>query len=364
MKPLRVVVIDDSAYNRRAITRMLQEMPIVEVVGYAVNGEEGLKRVLDLRPDLITLDLEMPRMDGFTLLRILMTSCPTPAIVISAKNEDERVFKALELGALDFIAKPTGTISEELLSIKEDLLAKVRNVLNLNLDSLKRRDTRASSGEKGALPAMPIMSASAASEMLSRSRFDLLAIGASTGGPPALQKLLTDFPRQLPFAVAISQHMPPGFTRAFADRLNRLLPFTVREAKDCDTLLPNQVLIAPGGHNMTFRKNRESVVVRIVPPSPADRFVPSVDAMFSSLAQIYGARMLAVVLTGMGNDGSRGVRDVKAAGGVVLAEAEESAVVFGMPREAIATGVVSRIAPIDSMGREIVMHSGILPFAA
>lgn len=361
MNPLRVVVIDDSAYNRRTIIRMLQEMPIVQVVGYAVNGEEGLKRVLDLRPDLITLDLEMPRMDGFTLLRILMASCPTPAIVISAKNEDERVFKALELGALDFIAKPTGIISEELLLIKEDLQAKVRNVLNLNLDSLKRPDSSASTGEKGAIS---VMHDRAAAEMFSRSRFDLLAIGASTGGPPALQKLLSDFPRQLPFAVVISQHMPPGFTRAFADRLNRLLPFTVKEAKDCDELLPNQVLIAPGGHNMTFQKNKGSVVVRIVPPAPEDRFVPSVDTMFSSLARIYGARMLAVVLTGMGNDGSRGVRDVKAAGGVVLAEAEESSVVFGMPREAIATGVVSRIAPIECMGREIALHSGILSFAA
>lgn len=361
MRPLRVVVIDDSAYNRRTITRMLEEISIVEVVGYAVNGEEGLRRVLDLRPDLITLDLEMPRMDGFTLLRILMNSCPTPAIVISAKNEDERVFKALELGALDFIAKPTGVISEELLSIKEDLLTKVQNVLNLNLESLKRHDTSSQDVGRDCASGRPEC---VPSYSFSRSRFDLVAIGASTGGPPALQRLLSDFPSHLPFAVAIAQHMPSGFTRAFAERLNRLLPFTIREARDCDELLPNQVLIAPGGHNMIFEKKNGSVVARVVPPSPEDRFLPSVDEMFSSLAPIYGEKVLAVVLTGMGNDGSRGVRDVKAAGGLVLAEAEESAVVFGMPREAIATGVVSRIAPIDYMGREIAMQSGLLPFAA
>lgn len=356
MRQIRVVVIDDSAYNRRTITKMLQDLPIVEVVGYATNGEEGLKRIMELKPDLITLDLEMPRMDGFTLLRILMSSCPTPTIVISAKSQDERVFKALELGAVDFIAKPTTTISEEIFRIKEDLHAKVRNVFQLNLAGLRRNETQAVESRSGREAAAAL----AQPPVITTSRFDVLAIGASTGGPPALQTLLKSLPPQFPFTVAISQHMPAGFTLAFADRLNRIFPFEVKEAEDGDEMLPNRVLIAPGGKNMTFQNLHAGTVVRICAPSPQDKFIPSVDAMFLSLAPLYGPRLLAVVLTGMGNDGSKGVVKVKEAGGEVLAEAEESAVVFGMPREAIATGVVTRAAPIERMGREIIMQCGML----
>ncbi|GAM08184.1 chemotaxis response regulator protein-glutamate methylesterase of group 3 operon [Geobacter sp. OR-1] len=360
MRLIRVVVIDDSAYNRRTITKMLEEIEAVEVVGYAANGEEGLKRVIDLRPDLITLDLEMPRMDGFTMLRIMMNSCPTPTIVISANSEDERVFKALELGAADFIAKPTSTISEEIIKIKEDLFAKVRNVFNLNVSRLRRHDEIQSADDRtvrGVDLHMPLKP-----ELV--SRFEMLAIGSSTGGPPALQAVFASLPAELPYGVAVSQHMPPGFTRAFAERLNRTLPYEVIEAEDGDYVRPNRVLIAPGGKNLVFQKVPDGVVARTVQPSSSDRYIPSVDAMFSSLATIFGPRLLSVVLTGMGNDGSKGVMAVKAAGGEVMAEAEDSAVVFGMPREAIATGVVTAIAPIELMGREIALHSGLLKYSA
>ena len=357
MRKIRVIVIDDSAYNRRTITKMLQDIPNVEVIGYASDGEEGLKRVIELQPDLITLDLEMPKMDGFTLLRILMSTRPTPTIVISAKSEDERVFKALELGAMDFIAKPTSTISEELLRIKEDLHAKVLNVFHMNLAGIRRREALPLS-ETG----YEVMTGSAASmpEIAVTSRFDLLAIGSSTGGPPALQTIFSSFPARLPFAVAVAQHMPVGFTRAFAERLNRSLPFEVKEAEDGDKVIPGRVLISPGGRNLIFQQIPGSIVARVVPPSTKDKFIPSVDAMFSSLAPLYESKLLAVVLTGMGNDGSKGVKVVKAAGGEVLAEAEESAVVFGMPRDAIATGVVTGIAPIELMGREIAYRCGML----
>ncbi len=359
MRQIRVVVIDDSAYNRRTIIKMLQEIPNVEVVGYATNGEEGLKRVLELRPDLITLDLEMPKMDGFTMLRIMMKTCPTPAIVISAKSEDERVFKALELGAADFIAKPTSTISDDIIKIKKDLFAKVLTVFELNIAGLKRSEVlpeAETARKKGVELDMSI------SQPLS-SRFSVLAIGASTGGPPALQTLLSSLPTKLPFAVVISQHMPVGFTRTFAERLNRALAFEVKEASDGEEVCTNRVLIAPGGTNLVFEKQQERVIARVVAPSVHDVFIPSVDVMFSSLAVLYGPKLLAVVLTGMGNDGKRGVKEVKAEGGEILAESEESAVVFGMPREAIATGLVTRVVPIDKMGREIEMRSGILHVA-
>jgi two-component system, chemotaxis family, protein-glutamate methylesterase/glutaminase len=350
MKKIRVVVVDDSAYNRRAITRMLEELPGVEVVGYATNGEEGIRRVIDLTPDLVTLDLEMPRMDGFTMLRILMASTPVPAIVISSTSGDEKVFKALELGAVDFIAKPTTIISDELLKIQQDLHDKVQAVFKLNMARVQKRS------EPAPRPVEIAKAQSAAAGSL-----DMVAIGSSTGGPPALQRIFSAFSEPLPFAIAISQHMPPGFTATFAERLNRSTGFEVREARDGDEMLPGRALLAPGGKNLLFSVIGGKVVAQVVPPGPKDRYIPSVDAMFVSLAEIYRSRMLAVVLTGMGNDGAKGVREAKRLGAQVIAESEESAVVFGMPREAIATGLVDRVAPIDAMAREIVYRCGLMP---
>jgi two-component system chemotaxis response regulator CheB len=357
VRSIRVVVIDDSAYNRRTITKMLEGVEDVQVVGYAADGEEGIRKIVDLKPDLVTLDLEMPRMDGFTLLRIIMNSCPTPVIIISSKSEDERVFKALELGAIDFIAKPTSRISDELLKIKSDLQEKVRNVGNLNMNKVVNREI-GPFAEKGVTKkkSLPVSHLSN-----NKSPIQVVAIGASTGGPPALQSILSSFSAHSPFAVAVSQHMPAGFTNAFAERLNRLSLLEVKEAKDGDLLVPGRALIAPGGRNLIFQRNNDDVVAKIVKPSPEDRYVPSVDVMFSSLATIYGTRLLAVVLTGMGNDGSKGVRAVKSVSGGVLAESEESAIVFGMPREAIATGLVDKVVPLDRMAREIVLRSGFLP---
>jgi len=339
VKKIRVVVVDDSAYNRRAITRMLEELPGVVVVGYATNGEEGIRRVIDLTPDLVTLDLEMPRMDGFTMLRILMASTPVPVIVISSTSGDEKVFKALELGAVDFIAKPTSIISDELLKIQQDLHEKVQGVFKLNMARVQKRSE-------------PVPAA---------AELDVVAIGSSTGGPPALQRIFAAFKEAPPFAMVISQHMPAGFTNAFAERLNRSSGFEVREAKDGDEVLAGRALIAPGGKNLIFARMGDKVVARVVLPGPKDRYVPSVDAMFHSCAGIYQSRLLAVVLTGMGNDGAAGVREAKRLGAQIVAESEESSVVFGMPREAIATGLVDRVVPIDAMVREIVHRCGLMP---
>ncbi len=351
MKKIRVVVVDDSAYNRRAITRMLEELPGVEVVGYATNGEEGIRRVIDLTPDLVTLDLEMPRMDGFTMLRILMANTPVPVIVISSTSGDEKVFKALELGAVDFIAKPTSVISDELLKIQQDLHEKVQSVFKLNMARVQKR----SEPEPAAAELLPQPVAGAPSSI------DVVAIGSSTGGPPALQRIFSSFKEPPPFAMVISQHMPAGFTSAFAERLNRSTGFEVREAKDGDEVLAGRALIAPGGRNLVFSRMGDKVVARIIAPGAKDRYLPSVDAMFRSCAEIYQSRMLAVVLTGMGNDGAHGVREAKRAGAQIVAESEESAVVFGMPREAIATGVVDRVVPMDAMVREIMHRCGFMP---
>jgi len=352
LNKIRVLVIDDSAFSRRTIVKLLEEIPGVEVVGYAVNGEEGLRKAMDIRPDLITMDLEMPGMDGFTLLRIIMTACPVPVIVVSSHNEDERVFKALELGAVDFVAKPRRALSDQLLEIRDELQQKVGTLLNLNLQGLRRRTKHVPQVEN--LPVKKVVK-------LPRNgtrKYEVVAIGASTGGPPALQKILSQLPGDLPFSLLISQHMPAGFTKTFAERLNRMLPFEVIEATDGVVVRPNQVIVAPGGMNMITVQMKDQVVVRLKAPSKDDKYIPSVNAMLNSVARVYGSRSLAVILTGMGNDGSQGVRKIKEAGGAVLAEAEDSSVVYGMPREAIATGVVDKIVHLDQMASKILEFCG------
>lgn len=352
MNKIRVLVIDDSAFSRRTIIKLLEEIRGVEVAGYAVNGEEGLRKAMDIRPDLITMDLEMPGMDGFTLLRIIMTACPAPVIVVSSHSEDERVFKALELGAVDFVAKPRRALSEQLLEIRDELQQKVGTVLNLNLQGLRSRTKTVVQVEN-----LPVRRTARLLKGGSQ-KYEVVAIGSSTGGPPALQKILSQLPGELPFAVLISQHMPSGFTRTFAERLNRMLPFEVKEAVDGDIIRPNTVFVAPGGMNMVTVQIRDQVVIRLKTPLKDEKYLPSVNAMLNSVARVYGSRTLAVILTGMGNDGSLGVRKVKDAGGGVLAESEESSVVFGMPREAIATGVVDKIVHLDKMASNILEFCG------
>jgi len=352
MKKVRVVVVDDSAFSRRTITRMLEGIDDIEVVGYAINGEEGIQKVIALKPDLVTLDLEMPKMDGFTLLRILTTRFSIPVIVVSALSGADKVFRALELGALDFVAKPAGGASVDLMLIQEDLQQKVRQIVNLKPRSTHRREARQSEPKAS----KPEPSRVAVTPRLHQP-IDLVAIGASTGGPPALQNIFTTFDKQYPFAVLVSQHMPAGFTRAFAERLNRTSRFEVKEAADGDPVLPGHILIAPGGMNLTVEVQGGQVTARIVPPTSADRYIPSVDVMLSSCADIYKKRMIAVILTGMGNDGSKGLRAVKEQGGYIIAESDETAVVYGMPREAVATGLVDRVVPLNRVAREILVKS-------
>jgi two-component system chemotaxis response regulator CheB len=356
VKKLRVLVIDDSAFNRRTISRILEGLPEVEVAGYAVDGEEGIRRVLELKPDLVTLDLEMPRMDGFTFLRIIMSNRPTPVIVVSSMGGDERVFKALELGAVDFILKPTAEASDELIKISKDLHEKVRGVFNLNMTSVRKRGLLLPR-EPGAAPSIAPMPV-----LVPRKRTGgsvaVVAIGASTGGPPALQSIFGAFPGGLPFSLVVSQHMPSGFTRTFADRLDRTSAFEVAEARDGDPVRAGRALIAPGGKNMVFQRRDGEVTVRLLDPEPKENYLPSVDKMFQSGAEVFGPQLLGVVLTGMGNDGSLGVRAIKEAGGQVLSESEESAVIFGMPRAAIATGLVDAIVPLDRIPDEILVRCG------
>jgi two-component system chemotaxis response regulator CheB len=349
MRKIRVLVIDDSAYNRRTISRILAELPDVEVAGYASDGVEGLRQALALKPDLITLDLHMPTMEGFTFLRLLMSRCPTPVIVVSSHGEGDRVIQALELGAVDCVLMPGGVASPRLPDIGDDLRRKVRNLFSLNLAVV---------GGGQPLPDMPPEPEQGGGEELVCT-VDVVAIGASTGGPAALKKILTAFTEAPPCAVLVAQHMPACFTRAFAERLNRLTRFEVREASTGDDVVPGRVLVAPGGRHLSLERRDEAVVVKLLDASPADRYLPSVDVLFQACAEQYSARLLGVVLTGMGNDGAAGIRFIRERGGLVFAESEESTVVFGMPREAIATGMVDKVVRLDRMADEIALRVGV-----
>ena len=348
MRKIRVLVIDDSAYNRRTISRILAELPDVTLAGYARDGVEGLRQAIALKPDLITLDLHMPTMEGFTFLRLLMSRCPTPVIVVSTQGEGDRVIQALELGAVDCVLKPGGLAVASLPDIGDELRRKVRNLFAQNLTvtagchPLPVPPPEQEEPEDGA----PAPTA------------EVVVIGASTGGPAALKKVLTGFEALPPCAILVAQHMPACFTRAFAERLNRLSPFEVREAHQGDAVLPGRVLIAPGGRHLSLERCGEAVVVKLVEPVPGDRYLPSVDILFHACAEQFSARLLGVVLTGMGNDGAAGVVAIRERGGQVLAESEETAVVFGMPREAIATGMVTKVVRLDRMAREIALRVG------
>jgi two-component system, chemotaxis family, protein-glutamate methylesterase/glutaminase len=352
---VRVLVIDDSAFNRRAIVKILESIPSVDVIGYACDGEEGLRKVIDLKPDLVTLDLQMPRMDGFTLLRIVMQNQPTPIIVVSSVSGDENVFKALELGAVEFVSKPTARVSPALMDIRQELIEKVREVTGANLKNVLARS-------RSQLPAKPQWPKRGrlTGRQASITGFPVVAIGASTGGPPALQTIFSAVQTELPIGFAVAQHMPASFTGAFAERLNRFSALAIKEARQGDLLQPGTVLIAPGGANLEFSRQGNNLVAGLSEPKPHHRYVPSVDAMFSSLAPLCRERLLGVVLTGMGNDGARGVVAVKDCHGSVLAEAEESCVVFGMPRETIAAVDVDSVVPLQQMYRQILQFCNIV----
>jgi len=336
--PIRALVIDDSAYNRVTLTRMLESEPRIKVVGTAVNGEDGIKQVMKLRPDVITLDLEMPIMDGFAFLRWLMANLPTAVIAVSSRSSDRSVFKALELGAIDFIAKPGGRVSPRLEEIQRDLVAKVMQVVELRMENLRKRVQ-----EVASTPATPATT----SEVCPRG-IELVAIGCSTGGPPALQHLFQSLPL-LPVPFVVAQHMPPTFTRLFAERVNKLTPYEVREAADGDIMSGGNVYIAPGGMQTEVRRVAEGLQIRVFAAGMSDLYAPSVDRLFKSASGACRDRLIAVIMTGMGDDGSEAIREVHEKGGKTIAESSESAIIFGMPAEAIRTGAVDEVLPLDEI---------------
>lgn len=354
---LRVLVVDDSAYNRQTITAMLESRPGVKVVGRAVNGKEALKLVFDLDPDAITLDLEMPEMDGFSFLRLLMSKRPTPVLVISGYSQRDNVFRALELGALDFIAKPGRHISPDIREIADDLAAKVAMVRRLQSVRLKARAeqlARTRSTASRAREAAATAAEAPASEPIPDDPTErLVVIGASTGGPPAIQQLLMGLGEDFGAAVLIAQHMPARFTRAFAQRLDRVIPLRVVEAVDGMPLARGVVYVAPGQCNLGVRRDddgRAFASVETAKSTDAGPLItPSADHLFSSAAAAFGDETCAAILTGMGSDGTRGAADIKRAGGLLVVEDPQTAVMPGMPHSAFAAGHVDEVASLDGL---------------
>lgn len=347
LNKISVLIVDDSAFSRQSIKDMLSGEGDIEVIGIASNGIEAMTKTVRLRPDVITLDLEMPEMDGFTFLRWLMKERPTPVIIVSSYSDSKTLFKALELGAVDFIAKPSRKATIELKNIKNDLLDKIRGIKNLKLEKLVVRSELISKAPH------IIDIGSDAKKDDSSGNIEAIVIGASTGGPAALQIILTSLPANFPAAILITQHMPKGFTTTFAERLNRISPLHIKEAEDGDTVRAGTALICPGGSHMVLKKRNNSVKVFLKEPNGEDRYIPSVDMLLSSSAEIYGSSAVGVILTGMGNDGKEGIVEIKRKGGYTIAEAESTAIIFGMPQEAIKTGVVDRILPLDEIPKEI-----------
>jgi two-component system chemotaxis response regulator CheB len=345
---IKALVVDDSAFNRGAISQMLETDGGIEVVGVATDGVDAIGKTLRLGPDIITLDLEMPTMDGYTFLRWLMKERPTPVVVISSRSDSRSVFRALELGAVDFLAKPEAKISKSIEAIRDELLAKVHAIHHLELGKVQSTMRLLAQERPAPAPRKD-------EELVPRKGpIEVVAIAASTGGPPAIQAILTALPPDLPASIVISQHMPPGFTRSYAERLNKISSLVVSEAAAGDRLRPGVVLIAPGGHHLLVRRDREGLLAELVPRRSTDKYVPSADLMMTSVAEVCGPATLGIVLTGMGNDGTAGATAIKQRRGQCLAESEESAVIFGMPQEAIRAGGVDKVLPLAQIAEEIL----------
>ena len=337
---INVLVVDDSAFSRKIITNILESIPQVRVADTASDGQEALRKTMRLRPDLITLDLEMPYMDGFTYLRWLMQSMPTPVIVVSAQEADDNVFRAMDLGAIDFVIKPVRRASTQLEDIRKDLLEKVLAVPLLSMSLLKER-------------MQPLAVHPAISKMVSGKVPRMIGIAASTGGPPSIQRILESLPADFQVPILIAQHMPAGFTSLFARRLNKYTSMKVSEAQHGDPIEPGTILVAPGGKHLTVENRNQRLFACIGDANLETRYSPCADLLFSSLAAEMHTPALGTVLTGMGDDGTAGLKRIKKKGGITIAESDQTAIIFGMPQEAIKAGIVDYVLPLHEIAEAL-----------
>ncbi len=345
---IRIVVIDDSAFMRKAIQLMAESDPDIKVVGMARDGMEGVEMVRNLRPDCITLDLEMPRMNGLEALDIIMRDTPTPTLVVSSISTEGAAItlEALDRGAMDYIPKTQSFVAIDITSIKEELVRKIKSIVKQAptkrkafMAALERRRKRKETMEAGSDEStiIPI-----AKSLLDKS-YSVLAIGVSTGGPPVVQHILENLPADFPIGVLVAQHMPATFTKAFAERLDKLSALEVREAVHGDTVTKGTVLIGKGGTHMVAKRQGTKVRIDMNQRPDGLLYFPSVDLLFSSITSMYGSHTLGVILTGMGQDGLLGLRDTRKAGGTIVAQDEDTCVVYGMPKAVVDDGIADLV---------------------
>lgn len=353
MQQLRVLIVDDSAAHRRLIAAAIANADGVEVAGEAADGEAALAMVRQLRPDVITLDLEMPKMDGFSFLRLVMSQDPTPVIVVSSYGQRENVLKALEIGALDFLPKPDARTPASAPADFVAALLKKLNVARLaKMEALSRpAQKRRPSGIFDSIVPPPGPTTETVPEERTAERVVVIASG--TGGPSALLQLAAELPTTSSAAIVVAQHMPERFTRSFAERLRRKGTWPANEVAPDDWLLAGHIYVCPGGRSVELDGNLESPRLVVRSPEPGARYVPSGDLLFASAARVFKDRASGVVLTGMGDDGTEGSRAIAEAGGDVWVESESSAVVFGMPSSALEANVANESLSLSQIAARI-----------
>ncbi|VVO21244.1 protein-glutamate methylesterase/protein-glutamine glutaminase [Pseudomonas fluorescens] len=373
---VKVLVVDDSGFFRRRVSEILSADPTIQVVGTATNGKEAIDQAIALKPDVITMDYEMPMMDGITAVRHIMQRCPTPVLMFSSlTHEGARVtLDALDAGAVDFLPKNFEDISRNPEKVKQMLCEKVHSISRSNRRSLFSAPTPTPAPAAAAAPSAPAPSfgrpapapapvarpavaparasaSSAHSPAPKRKAYKLVAIGTSTGGPVALQRVLTQLPANFPAPIVLIQHMPAAFTKAFAERLDKLCRITVKEAEDGDILRPGLALLAPGGKQMMVDGRG---AIKILPGDERLNYKPCVDITFGSAAKSYGDKVLAVVLTGMGADGREGARLLKQGGSAIWAQDEASCVIYGMPMAIVKADLADAVYSLDDIGKHLV----------
>jgi len=346
-RQITAVIVDDSAFMRKSISLMLESDPDIKVIGQAKDGLEGYEMVKSLKPDIVTLDIEMPRMDGITALKKIMSDCPTSVLMVSSLTTEgaDITIKALEFGAIDFIPKELSYINVNIIKIKEDLINKIKEIVKQKaVKERLRRLQRLNAGSASTAVKVPT-----ASE-LPRIGYRAIALGISTGGPFSLQKVVPLLSKKINIPMFIVQHMPPKFTKSLAERLNGMTELEVKEAENDEVIRNGVIYIAPGGFHMTAKKNSVGIVKIQISKEPSTTLHrPCVDVMIDSVVDVYGKQTLGIIMTGMGKDGLEGIRKLKGLGGYCIAQDEVTCVVYGMPKSVTDAGFADVSAPLEKI---------------
>ncbi|RJQ21757.1 MAG: chemotaxis response regulator protein-glutamate methylesterase [Nitrospiraceae bacterium] len=342
---VKVLIVDDSAFMRNTLSGMISSDPEIQVVGVARDGIEAIEKVIQLKPDIVTMDVEMPRMNGIEALKLIMEKNPVPVLMVSSLTmESAKVtLDALDLGAVDFIPKNLSDLSINIVKIKEILIEKIKSIARRGPAQFR----------KSAFPKQRLQMPR--TDYTSHRKINIVAIGSSTGGPKALQNIISKLPKDFPVPIVIAQHMPASFTGPFAERLNQLSDIEVKEAENGEPVRKGVVFIAPGGGHMSLIRKKITETVIAVSEERKDLiYRPSVDVLMLSVVENFAGHVLGVILTGLGNDGLKGMKEIKNKGGRTIAESEKTCVVYGMPKAVVEAGVADKIVPVDEVAGEII----------